>query len=63
MFGTVIYKLVTQAITALSTLDLICAPSLLLFGEAVLVDGLGEGRPGGGVFIFSLAGEQFVATL
>lgn len=62
MSGSVVYKLVTQAITTLSTSNLVGAPSLLLFGDAVLVDGLSKGRPGGGVLVFRLAGEKFVAT-
>lgn len=53
----------TQAITTLSTTDLVCSPSLLHFGDAVLMDGLGECGPGCGVLIFSLAGEKFIATL
>ena len=35
---------------------------LLLLFEGVRMDGLGEGRPGGGVGVFGLGREQLVAT-
>lgn len=59
----VIYKFMAQTIPALPTSHLIGPRSLLMFGNTVLVDGLGESRPGRGVLILGSAGEQLVLTL
>lgn len=47
VFGSVIHKLMAETISTLTTLDLISAPSLLVFGHTVFMDGLCEGWPGG----------------
>lgn len=50
----------TEAVAALSTRDLKSIGPLYILGDAVLVDGLGEGGPGGGMFKLGAAGEQLV---
>lgn len=62
VFGSVIHKLMAETISTLTTLDLISAPSLLVFGHTVFMDGLCEGWPGGWMLIFGSAGEQLVST-
>lgn len=47
----------TEAVAALSTRDLKSIGPLYILGDAVLVDGLGEGGPGGRMFKLGAAGE------
>lgn len=60
---TVIYQsLIFYSNLSLNALYLISAPSLLMFGHTVLMDGFCEGWPWWWMLIFRLAGKQLVST-
>ena len=53
----------SQSITTLATGDLKGRGGLLSFGDAVRMDGFGEGRPWRVVLELCGAGKQLIATL
>lgn len=60
---TVIHKLMAQSVPTFATQNLEGSEALHVPGDAVLSDGLGEGRPGWRVWELRAAGEQRVTAL